>query len=422
MNLKFNFSEIPEKNQLLEFQKKYSHKWEDFKKITEDENFGFFKLMEKNEYLSSSQEIYNKFKHKKHFVHIGIGGSSLGPEMLISALKKDTCSRKFTFINNIDPDQLHSQLENINIEESIFYFVSKSGGTAETMAIFSILINHFNIANNELKDHFVICTGQQNGDMRKLVNDLNLSALPVPNNIGGRFSVLTPVGLFPALFADIKIEQIYEGAKKYSQEITNARPENNSLMQAATFLAFLKEQKSINQTVLMPYSSKLRDLSFWFVQLWAESLGKKFSKDNQIVNEGFTPIASYGATDQHSQMQLFMEGPYDKCLILIEVQHFQHSYTLNNSFDAPSLKCLAPYTLNQLIQAELKGTLKALQDAQRPFINISINNKNEQNLGALILFFESLTVIMGEFLSINPFDQPGVELGKKYAYEVLSQN
>ncbi|MBT6325685.1 MAG: glucose-6-phosphate isomerase, partial [Bdellovibrionales bacterium] len=247
-------------------------------------------------------------------------------------------------------------------------------------------------------------------------------SLPVPSNIGGRFSVLTPVGLFPALFADIKIQQIYQGAQQYAQDITSSDPESNSLMQAATFLAFLKKHKSINQTVLMPYSSKLRDLSFWFVQLWAESLGKKFSKDNKIVNEGFTPIPGYGATDQHSQMQLFMEGPYDKCLVLIEVEHFQHCYPLNNSFNAKSLKSLAPYSLNQLIQAELKGTLRALQDAQRPFINISIDNNNEQNLGALILFFESLTVLMGEFLSINPFDQPGVELGKKYAYEVLGQN
>jgi glucose-6-phosphate isomerase len=422
MNLKFNFSEIPEQNQLLEFQKQYSNKWEDFKRITEDENFGFFKLVENNEYLSSCQEIYNKFQHKKHFVHIGIGGSSLGPEMLVSALKKDTCSRNFTFINNIDPDQLHSQLKNIDIKESLFYFVSKSGGTAETMAIFSILINHFNISNNELKDYFVICTDQNNGEMREIVNDFNLSSLPVPSNIGGRFSVLTPVGLFPALFADIKIQQIYQGAQQYAQDITSSDPESNSLMQAATFLAFLKKHKSINQTVLMPYSSKLRDLSFWFVQLWAESLGKKFSKDNKIVNEGFTPIPGYGATDQHSQMQLFMEGPYDKCLVLIEVEHFQHCYPLNNSFNAKSLKSLAPYSLNQLIQAELKGTLRALQDAQRPFINISIDNNNEQNLGALILFFESLTVLMGEFLSINPFDQPGVELGKKYAYEVLGQN
>ncbi|MBT6324511.1 MAG: hypothetical protein HOJ35_00945, partial [Bdellovibrionales bacterium] len=180
MNLKFNFSEIPEQNQLLEFQKQYSNKWEDFKRITEDENFGFFKLVENNEYLSSCQEIYNKFQHKKHFVHIGIGGSSLGPEMLVSALKKDTCSRNFTFINNIDPDQLHSQLKNIDIKESLFYFVSKSGGTAETMAIFSILINHFNISNNELKDYFVICTDQNNGEMREIVNDFNLSSLPVP--------------------------------------------------------------------------------------------------------------------------------------------------------------------------------------------------------------------------------------------------
>ena len=188
-------------------------------------------------------------------------------------------------------------------------------------------------------------------------------------------------------------------------------------------LNYLLKHKNLgrNQTVMMPYSSKLRDLSFWFVQLWAESLGKKNSLSNEIVKTGFTPIPSYGATDQHSQVQLFMEGPEDKVIIVLEVKKFKHDYSLESSLNIKSLKSLKSYTMSELLSAECHGTLMALKDQERPSIHIQISENNEVNMGSLILFFQSLTAIMGYALNINPFDQPGVEAGKAYALKGLEQ-
>ena len=196
---------------------------------------------------------------------------------------------------------------------------------------------------------------------------------------------------------------------------------DNPLLNAAEFIFHLKQEQGINQTVMMPYSSKLRAFSFWFTQLWAESLGKKKNLKGEIVHTGFTPIVGYGATDQHSQMQLFMEGPNDKCLILIEVENFGHDYKLATSLATSNLSKLSDFTLSQLMKAELAGTLKALQENERPTIHLKISKNDEFHLGSLILFFESLTVLMGDYLEIDPFDQPGVEAGKIYAFNFLNQ-
>jgi glucose-6-phosphate isomerase len=166
-----------------------------------------------------------------------------------------------------------------------------------------------------------------------------------------------------------------------------------------------------DETVLMPYSSKLRSFSDWFTQLWAESLGKD--------GKGLTPIPSYGATDQHSQMQLFMEGPNNKVIIFLEIKKFTYDFSLKNKEEGQNFQLLAPFTLAQLMKAEFEGTLKALKDAKRPFIKISIDSLDEKNLGKLIVFFESLTVMMAHLLQVNPFNQPGVEAGKINAYQFL---
>jgi glucose-6-phosphate isomerase len=164
----------------------------------------------------------------------------------------------------------------------------------------------------------------------------------------------------------------------------------------------------------MPYSSLLKDFSSWFVQLWAESLGKD--------GKGLTPIPAYGATDQHSQMQLFMEGPQDKILFIIEVKNHQTDYSLKNNLAAESFKNLSSFTLSDLMKAELEGTLTALSENDRHVVQLSISKLNEESLGQLILFVECLTVIIGELLLVNPFNQPGVEAGKKYANEWLKKH
>jgi glucose-6-phosphate isomerase len=390
-----------------------------FENIINNPNIGFFHWTKNNHEVELVEKVYTKFKHKKIFVHIGIGGSSLGPEMLISALKQNQ-DVKFIFINNIDSDEIHDQLLGINPRDALFYVVSKSGTTAETMAAFSMMINWGKFKSNELKDYFVFCTDPKVGDLRKMSQDLSIECLSVPSSIGGRFSVLTAVGLLPAFFAGINAYELFSGAEKMKTVLLD-KTSDNPLLKSSKFLMDLKE-KGISQTVLMPYSSKLRNLSFWFVQLWAESLGKKKSIDGKVVNTGLTPVPGYGATDQHSQVQLFMEGPFDKCLILIKVKNPKHNYHLNCELDYSSLRNLAKVNLNQLMEAELIGTIKALEEANRPYILLEIDSNNEQALGAMIIFFESLTALVGNSLGIDPFDQPGVEAGKIYAWEHIRRS
>lgn len=417
MALSFHFSKTPT---VIDFEKKLDI----FKKIIKNPKTQFFHTFERNELISTSKKIYNQFQSRKLFIHIGIGGSGLGPEMLVNALQKN--NQKFIFINNIDPDEIQSQLnilDQYKMSDCLFYFVSKSGGTAETMAALAIITNYLadkNITKSDLKNYFVFATDPLKSELLLLGNELKINCLEVPSDVGGRFCALTPVGYLPALFAGIDIDQLTQGALD-TQNKCLAESSENILLGTAEFLFDLKKDHKVNQTVMMPYSSKLRSFSFWFTQLWAESLGKKSNLSQKIVNEGFTPIVAFGATDQHSQMQLFMEGPNDKCLILIEVNHFKHDYKLSTSLESTNLSKLSGFSLAQLMKAELAGTIKALKENNRPVIHIAIDKVDEYHVGALILFFESLTALMGNYLEVDPFDQPGVEIGKIYAFQFLNQ-
>jgi glucose-6-phosphate isomerase len=391
-----------------------------FKKIVQNPSTQFFYTFNRSELVESTQKAFSKFKTRKTFVHVGIGGSSLGPEMLIQALKKtDT---KFIFINNIDPEEISEQLNSIEIAHSVFYFVSKSGGTAETMAALSIITNFLyqkGISETDLKNYYVFATDPKKSELLDLGKKYNIELLEVPSDVGGRFCALTPVGFFPALFAGIDLDLLISGAKKM-QELLLVDNQDNPLLRASDFFIDLYNKRKVDQTVFMPYSSKLKYLSFWFTQLWAESLGKKFKKDGSIIHTGLTPITAYGATDQHSQVQLFMEGPNNKALIIIEVLNFNKDFELKSNLSSLNLDKLRPYSLSDLMKAELHGTLKALKENDRPYLHISISKINEETLAGLILYFESLTALVGDILEIDPFNQPGVEAGKIYAFEFLS--
>lgn len=402
-------------------------KLEAFQRIIANPKTQFFHTFERKELISSSKIVFEQFKERKLFVHVGIGGSSLGPEMIVNALQKN--DRSFLFINNIDPDEIHSQLKVINqykIEECLFYFVSKSGGTAETMSALAIITNYLSekggpsFSHSDLKKYFVFATDPKKSELLDLAAEHNITTLEVPSDVGGRFCALTPVGFLPALFAGIDIDQLVNGARE-TQKVCLDKTSENILLKTADFLFDLKKDQNISQTVMMPYSSKLRSFSFWFTQLWAESLGKKTNLANEVVHVGFTPIVGYGATDQHSQMQLFMEGPNDKCLVLIEVEQFNHDFQLASSLSSNNLSKLSGFSLAQLMKAEMAGTVKALKENNRPVIQIKIEKNDEYHLGSLILFFESLTALMGDYLMIDPFDQPGVEAGKIYAFHFLNQ-
>jgi glucose-6-phosphate isomerase len=375
---------------------------------------GFFHLPSRQDLLAQSASVHQHFKHKKYFIHVGIGGSALGPDMFLKAFGSST-GVEFIFVNNIDPDDLHRQLSRVNMPEALIYVVSKSGTTAETVAAMSILMNELKlhgIDENQYKDYFVFCTDPVSGDLRKISELWGIRTLDIPSNIGGRFSVLTPVGILPMLFAGIDARRVLAGAREIQPLLTNENG-GGEFLQLAIWLKDLHDQ-GLKQTVIMPYSSLLKEFSAWFVQLWAESLGKD--------SKGMTPIPAYGATDQHSQMQLFMEGPRDKTLFLLEVDKFDHDYSLENNLQLNSFKTLAPFGLAQLMKAEFEGTLEALKENQRPVVHLKIPSLDEESLGQLVLFSECLTVLVGKLLGVNPFNQPGVEAGKKYAYAWLKSH
>lgn len=385
-----------------------------YQRTLESEDIGFFRLPQDRRLLARCESLFNKFHHKKNFIHVGIGGSALGTEMLLSALGQSR-NVKFTFINNIDPDDLSRKLEDINLHEALIYVVSKSGTTAETVAAMSIIIQklkNLGITESEYNDYFVFCTDPQKGELRKISGQWDIETLEIPANVGGRFSVLTPVGLFPSLFAGINVLGLLKGAEKIKPYLFN-KDKAQDFFELAQWIKALHDE-GVQQTVMMPYSSLLREYSSWFVQLWAESLGKD--------GKGLTPIPAFGATDQHSQMQLFMEGPQDKILVILEVEKFHSDFSLNNDVESESFKNLSPFKLSDLMKAELEGTLTALEENKRHVVHIKLPILNEDSLGQLILFAECLTVIVGEFLQVNPFNQPGVEAGKKYANSWLKAN
>lgn len=394
---------------------------EKYRAILNGKDYGFFHLNGQTQLLEQCHRTFEEFQHIKHFVQVGIGGSSLGAELLVQSLPS-TRQCQFSFLNNVDTEIFDELFEKINLKETLFFFVSKSGGTVETMASLAVISNYLaqqGLKEEKFKEHMVFATDPENGDLRKLAKELNIKALDIPSNIGGRFSVLSPVGLFPALFKGINCSELLEGAEKI-KPLLGYQAQAHDFFELANKL-FLGSKTGFSQTVLMPYSSKLRTLSDWFVQLWAESLGKKENIHGEQVFTGLTPIASYGATDQHSQVQLFVEGPQDKIAFFIEVEKRVNDYSLKNNFDLTAMKKIKEHSLEKLLKAELEGTKKAFEQAKRPFIHLQVPTLNEESLGGLILFFESLTVLTGLLLEIDPFNQPGVEAGKKFAFEWLEK-
>ncbi len=417
---------IPKEYQACSTEKIAHEKWTKLLATLNHPEIGFFRLPEDKKIIKDCQTVADKFRDRTQFFHVGIGGSALGPQCLIEALGP-VANRHFLFLNNIDPDHTGSLLDEVvHPSQAVFYIVSKSGTTAETMAAFLILTKwmeeKFNITAKEWQDHFVFCTDPLKGDLRQIANEYGISCLEVPADIGGRFSVLTSVGIFPTLWAGHDASELMKGASDTRNEILRTA-EQSDVVKLGMFIKNLFIQHQIDQTVFMPYSSRLKNFSAWFVQLWAESLGKKHDLNHEIIHTGLTPIASYGATDQHSQMQLFMEGPHNKFTLFVEVENFKTKLKLDNGLglNFKSIKDLSPFTLNDLMKAEFEGTLQAMREASKPWAAIRIEKVDPTTLGAMFLFIETLTAFVGQELEINPFDQPGVEAGKKYAYQWLSQ-
>jgi glucose-6-phosphate isomerase len=362
-------------------------------------------------------------------VILGIGGSALGPIALRTALRPsgwnmlDDKARdnypRLHVLDNVDPETIAALLTRLRLGRSLFIVTSKSGGTAETMAQFLIVHDRLVREKLDVAKHFVFVTDPKQGALRPLADRLKVPALDIPPNIGGRFSVLTPVGTLPAALIGIDVKSLLAGAGEMAQRCDSAELATNPAGVYATlqWLADTQLKKSI--VVFMPYSDPLRDFASWFVQLWAESLGKK-RPDGKSV--GSTPLAALGATDQHAQVQLFMEGPADKTVTFVAVRERATDMKIPAAFpDVKELGYLAGHSLGELIDIEQRATAGALARRGRPNMTIHLDRVDAAHVGQLMMLLEVATAYAGQLYGIDAFDQPGVELGKQFAYALLGR-
>ena len=377
-----------------------------------------------NEIISYVEEVKDKFDA---FVVLGIGGSALGPISVQQAINHpyyNEISRekrggypKFYVADNVDPEKLVYLFETIDITKTMFNVISKSGSTSETMSQFMIIKEMLEKERGEKsKEHIVCTTDKENGNLVKIAKEEGYKTFTIPAGVGGRFSELTPVGLLPAAFCGINIKEILKGAAVMDNMCKNDDIYKNPAFMYG-ILNYLTMKNGQNISVMMPYADSLKFIADWYAQLWAESLGKKYDNDGKEVYVGSTPVKALGATDQHSQVQLYAEGPFDKIITFIGVDKFKKSITIPKIYeDMPSLAFLGGVTQDDLIKTEQIATEYALLKAGKPNMTITLPEVNENTLGQLLYFFEVATAFTGELLNINAFDQPGVEEGKNATY------
>jgi glucose-6-phosphate isomerase len=369
-----------------------------------------------------------------NFVVVGIGGSALGNIALHSALNHPEYNHlvrpprrgpRLFVADNIDPDRIAGLLDAANLDNTVFNVITKSGGTAETMSEFLVFRDALikKLGPERHTEHIVITTDPQKGELREIVKHFGYASLPIPSDVGGRFSVLSAVGLLSAAVTGIDIHKLLRGAAEVDAVCKKSKKlwENPALTGAA--LHYLMDKaKGKNIQVMMPYSHALRDVADWFRQLWAESLGKEVDRAGKTVHSGQTPEAAVGVTDQHSVMQLYIEGPFDKVVTFLTVEEFTATVPIPSAFPQfPAVNYLGGHTLNKLIVAEQRATELALTQNGKPNCAIRMKRVDEETVGALLHLLEMQTAYAGELYNVNAFNQPGVELGKDYTYGLMGR-
>ncbi len=378
------------------------------------------------------------FKNKNQsrftdFVHLGIGGSALGSIALHSTLnhlqhnllpkdKRKGC--RFFCPDNVDPDLIGSVLDVIDVKKSLFHIVTKSGGTAETISQFMLVVDILKkqIGDN-WSDHLAITTDPEKGFMRKFANDHGVRTFPIEPKVGGRFTVLTPVGLLPAAMTGIDVAGLCRGARQVGDYCFKDRLTDNpaALLAALFFLADKEKKRPIH--IFFAYSNRLYLISDWFRQLWAESLGKKLDLNENPVFRGATPVKAVGATDQHSQVQLYVEGPRDKAVLFLGVKEFADKLEIPAmDFSAPETDYLGDKNFEMLLNSERRATEYALTKSGQLNMSLVMDRIDPAHIGALLYLLEGVVLYAGAFYHVNPLDQPGVEAGKRATYALMGRD
>ncbi len=385
-------------------------------KSKEKSELAFIDLLEQDtsEIKKTASFIRDNFEN---FIILGIGGSALGPRAITEALSPfhnlDKKPRVFIY-DNVDPGTLGRILSLTDLKKTAVNVITKSGSTAETMSSFMVLWDRMNKAGSDALKGFIATTDPEKGNLRKIANEKGLKSLPIPSGVGGRYSVLSPVGLLLAEVIGVSADEMLQGARDIHQRCSDAEVWKNPAYLFGVLLYIMEREEKRTMNVMVPYADSLKPLAEWFCQLWAESLGK--------LGTGLTPYPSLGTTDQHSQLQLWMEGPEDKVVIFIKVDDYGVDIKIPKVFqDMDGLNYLGGHTMSELIKAEQESTELALAKIKRPNMAIGIPKIDAYHMGQLFHFFEMATAFTGFLYGINPFNQPGVEEGKNFTYGMMGK-
>ena len=369
-----------------------------------------------------------------HVLVLGIGGSALGTRALVNALRPpawnelDDEGREFypriTVLENVDPTTIAAALRRIDPRRVFVNVISKSGGTAETLAQYLVVRSWLDqaLGPDAAVRHLAFTTDPARGPLRAIATREGIATLEVPEAIGGRYSVLTAVGLLPAALVGIDVAGLVAGARRALEKADGEALLRNPPALLAALLWAADAWVGARIHVLMPYTDRLREFAAWFAQLWAESLGKKLDRRGGVVHAGPTPVAATGATDQHSQVQLFMEGPFDKVVTFVRVEHPGEDVPIPQRTGLPEeLAYLQGHTMGELLRAEQEATSAALARMGRISLTLSMPALTADAMGELIMCFQIATGFAGVWYGVNPFDQPGVELGKRLTFAAMGR-
>jgi len=401
----------------------------ELKEKKDSPELSFRKLPFDKKVLKQVISLSRKLKRKhENLLVVGIGGSDLGARAIYQALAGDyanqlSSNRKMKIYfsgDTTDPQPLVDLLKVINLKKTVIYVVSSSGSTTETMATFLFLRKKLiqKVGRKKHAQQILVTTGKDS-ILSEIATKEGYQILPhYPG--GGRYSVLSVHGLLPIACAGFDIERLLAGARVI-ERMTKKNSQKTNLpyfFACLQYLAFTKRKQNIS--VIMPYNYYLNEFSFWFRQLWAESLANKKDFKNKTVNAGMTPVASLGPTDQHSQIQLYNEGPYDKVITFLLVDN------INNNLKVPKYKnqdlnYLNNHKFADILKIEHRATAVSLMKNKRANGTIILPKLNEFYLGQLFYFYEMATVYITQLLGVNAFDQPGVEQSKNYMYGILGR-
>ena len=396
----FNLSDFKKELKSTFFKKAKTNLFSNIK----SKSYGFINDL----YEKKINDIYfyaKKIKKSENVIFLGTGGSSLGGKTLVSINSnffKNKNKPQIFFLENIDEVSINGLLDQLNMDKTSIVIISKSGETMETLAQFFLIKKKISKTKNYKKRIFVI-TEKKKSTLKKIQEEEDYFFIEHNDSVGGRYSVFSVVGLLPAAISSFDIKNFVEGGKKFLKSMGKEKNFNSFFHSSLAII--LSQKKGINISIIMPYIDNLNNFSFWYKQLWAESIGKK--------KMGITPVNSLGTVDQHSQLQLFLDGPRDKFFTIIGRKKNKQQKILDCRYgENKKLDILHKKSLEILLRAELEATIETLVNKKLPLRFFELDLLNEECIGSLMMYFIIETILCCYLINVNPFDQPAVEEGK----------